>query len=90
MSKESVLAFLSKANGDADLQKQTKRVEGNLGKLIRVAGNAGFTFTAEDWNAAIADLAAQGSDELNEKTLDQVVGGAFQAHIVIKGTKQGK
>src|SRR5260221_3695558 len=77
MSKQVVFSFISKVNGDVDWQQQVKGVDGNLGGLIGVAGKAGYSFTAEDWNGAIAELAAGASGELSETELDQVAGGGI-------------
>jgi len=77
MSKQTVFSFMSKVHGDADLQQQVKGLNGNLAGLIGLAGKAGYSFSLEDWNGAIADLAAHASGEISDSELDQVAGGSI-------------
>ena len=50
MSRQMVISFLGKLDGDASMQAQVKNLEGDLPGLIGLAARAGFAFTPEDWN----------------------------------------
>jgi len=75
MSRQSVISFLGKLDGDANMQAQVKNLEGDLPGLIGLAAKAGFVFTPEDWNGTIADLAAKASGALEDGDLEKVAGG---------------
>ena len=76
MSRQMVISFLGKLDGDASMQAQVKNLEGDLPGLIGLAARAGFVFAPEDWNGTIADLAAKASGALEDRDLEKVAGGA--------------
>ena|GEM_PF-1223157 len=74
---EQVKAFIEKATRDeqlaAKLEELTKQ-NAEVGEIIALAAEYGFTFTAEDLEAAKRN--AGESRELSEEELDNVAGGA--------------
>ena len=84
MSTEAVKKFWEKAQQDKALQAKltnTQATEGQvaLAAVIQLAADAGFAFTAVDYEAAIKEeLARQhAAGELSERELADVAGGVF-------------
>lgn len=77
MTTESVLRFVSKVGAAPELQRRVDGLEGNLAALVRLATEAGFEFTQQEWMATVSGLSDQA--ELSGEALDQVVGGAIGA-----------
>jgi predicted ribosomally synthesized peptide with nif11-like leader len=75
MSQEMALAFIEEVNRDSRLQTKLITQTGNMQGLIRVAAEAGYRFTTEDWRAVIRRAA---SHEMNEDELELVVGAGTQ------------
>ncbi len=73
MSKDAARAFYEKIKSDAALAKEVARLgeDASDADLIRVAGEAGFTCTADDLNQVGHEVA----NELNDDQLDAVAGG---------------
>ena|SRR5579859_5852352 len=75
MSAQNVIAFVNKVNGDHSLQAQVASLSDGVASLVQFAAEAGFTFTADEWNAMVAAA----TDGLNEGDLSQVSGGLLPA-----------
>lgn len=81
MSAENVKAFFEKAEGDKALQAKLKALEAKAqghkkdvaAELVRIAGEAGFKFGADD----LANVRKADGGELSEKELRQVAGGEY-------------
>jgi predicted ribosomally synthesized peptide with nif11-like leader len=77
MSNEKVLSFLNECKVDHELQeKLTKVAPEDKEGLIKIANEAGYGFTAEEWAEYEKTLRAK-KDELTEDELDNVSGGGF-------------
>jgi predicted ribosomally synthesized peptide with nif11-like leader len=75
MSRETAAAFIQRLNNDISLQKKLSGLaQGDVNGLLRIAGEAGFRFTIEEWLAAVR-TGLGGTGELTEVELEQVVGG---------------
>ncbi len=77
MPIDDLKAFFAKLETDADLQEQARAFQGSpdderVAGLCRLAADAGFTVTPEDWKSAAAGSAAA---ELDDESLRAVVGG---------------
>ena len=77
MPIDDLKAFFAKLETDAPLQEQARALQGSadaerVAGLCRLAADAGFTVTAEDWKSAAAGSAAA---ELDDESLRAVVGG---------------
>src|SRR5688572_1261962 len=82
MAHQTALAFMNKLNTDAELQNRVKSIN-NVDTLLKIAADAGFVFTAEEWQQTVASTQ---SGELSEGDLDQVAGGAiYMKYDGIKG-----
>src|SRR5689334_8832784 len=77
MSQEMALAFIEQVNRDTRLQTKLVTQTGNIQGLIRIASEAGYQFTPDDWRAVIRRVS---SHELNDEELE-VVGGAGSAWL---------
>ena len=83
MSIEAVQQFWSKAQQDQSLQSKVQAIPADsnsqqvLAQLIRIAGEAGFAFTATDYDDAIkTELARQhAAGEISDEQLAAVAGG---------------
>ncbi len=54
MSQEQALQFIQKANRDSALQQQLAAVpEDDLAGIVRIGAQAGFRFSAEEFQAAM-------------------------------------
>jgi predicted ribosomally synthesized peptide with nif11-like leader len=86
MAYQTALAFINKVNGDPALHERVKSI-GDMDTLLKTAAEAGFTFTAEEWQQAVTHAS---SGELSESDLDQVAGGSLNAYFSkVQGEKQG-
>jgi len=80
MPIDDLKAFFAKLETDADLQDQARALQGSaederVAGLCRLAADAGFTVTPEDWRSAAAGAAAA---ELDDESLHAVVGGVCE------------
>ena len=82
MSTEAVKKFWTKAQQDARLKMklaaiQEKERQVTIAAVVKLAAEAGFAFTAQEYDAAVKEeLAKQHSaGELNERELEQIAGG---------------
>jgi predicted ribosomally synthesized peptide with nif11-like leader len=75
MSKEIALSFIGKVNEDQTMQEQIKGLNG-IADLLAFAEKAGYRFTTEEWNETVTEIGLQMADELNDKELEAVAGGA--------------
>lgn len=71
MSRTIVLAFVQKLDNDAGLHQKAIALQGDVDGLVRLAAQAGYTFTAQDWQEAQRE-----PGELSEDDLNNVAGGA--------------
>lgn len=83
MSIDIARQFFDKARSDEALQARLRAAATGTGKerraaLIRIAGEAGFSFSAADLDAAVKMRLNQqhAAGELSEDDLEQVAGGA--------------
>jgi len=77
MPIDDLKAFFAKLETDTALQEQARALQGSadderVAGLCRLAADAGFTVTSEDWSSAAAGAAAA---ELDDESLRAVVGG---------------
>ncbi|MGE3808503.1 MAG: Nif11-like leader peptide family RiPP precursor [Gemmataceae bacterium] len=84
MSTRSAHDFLQKVRSDAPLQAKLKAItakgrEALLAAVVQIAAEAGFVFTAEDYQAAIKKEVERqhAAGNLNEQQLREVVGGNY-------------
>src|SRR5262245_6924491 len=89
MSTNAVKLFWQKAQQDKALQAklaaiQAKDQQAAIVAVVKVATDAGFTFTAAEYDAAVKEeLAKQhAAGELDEKQLQQVAGGLAVYSVV--------
>ena len=81
MSIEAVRAFMGKVKADPDLQEKLEAIEGDkdatLAEVVHIASEAGFSFTVEDYDAAVLDMAQarHAAGDLSDEELDAVAGG---------------
>ena len=80
---EQIKAMLEKIAKDSDFAEEMKALmeEGNVGAIIKAAGEKGFTFTEADWQAYLEWSRNMGgkdcqSKELSPEELADVAGGA--------------
>src|SRR5258706_177477 len=71
MSEQHVLAFVNKVNKDKALQAKMHALPGDTAALVKFAGESGFSFSVEEWQA----VAASSFGELTDGDLDAVTGG---------------
>ena len=81
MPIDDLKAFFTKLETDAALQEQARALQGSadderVAGLCRLAADAGFTVTPEDWKSAAAGAAAA---ELDDQSLRAVVGGICES-----------
>ena len=80
MSQEMVLAFATKVNQDPALQAKLRPLaEDDMTGLLRVAAEAGFDFSAEDYMVATQAQSIAPEVELADEDLDRIAGGAIFA-----------
>ena len=82
MSMQTVRAFWQKAKQDPALQSkiaaiQAKERQATVAAVVKLAAEAGFVFTAQEYDAAVKEeLARQhAAGELSEAELESVAGG---------------
>ena len=75
MSTESVKQFWQKVQNDQQLQARL-RAESRTSELVKVAAETGFTFTLQDYEAALKEEMARrhAADELRPEHLSQLAG----------------
>ena len=66
------MAFISRVNEDSKLQSKLVTITGNVEGLRKVAADAGFQFTTQEWRAAAISAF---SGELDDAELEQMAGG---------------
>jgi predicted ribosomally synthesized peptide with nif11-like leader len=71
MFNKTALSFIDKLNEDSDLQKRL--IGADVNTLVKVAGEKGYSFSANQWQETINSLYAA---ELSDEELGQVAGGA--------------
>lgn len=83
MSAQTVRDFWQKAKEDAGLRKklsaiQEKERQAVIAAIVKLAGEAGFGFTVQEYQTAVKeDLARQhGAAPLSEAELEKFAGGA--------------
>ena len=89
MPIDDLKAFFAKLETDAALQEQARALQGSadgerVAGLCRLAADAGFTVTPEDWKSAAAGTAAA---ELDDESLRAVVGGLCDAVGISLGAR---
>jgi len=94
MSADTATQFLQQVYFSPDLQNQLRDLDlvkespEDQAKLLKIAADAGFVFTIEDWRAGAKELAAKQQarfwakspeNELTDDQLDAVAGGKGNA-----------
>jgi predicted ribosomally synthesized peptide with nif11-like leader len=74
---EMALSFINRVNYDSTLQSKLAIIAGNVDGLIKVATEAGFNFSPDDWYAAATTAF---SPELSEDELELIAGGTAQSN----------
>ena len=85
MSKETAIQFFEAVDKSPELQRQIKPLDQNespegMKKFIDVASKAGYSFSVEDLKGAAkarSERHMQSGEQLSEKDLEQVAGGAW-------------
>ena len=73
-SEHNVVHFINKANVDSTLARQVRSLSSDdVAGVVRVAAQAGFAFTAEQWQHVATSVF---SESISEADLDRVTGGA--------------
>ena len=80
MSAENVQAFLEKLNSDETLLNQIAEA-GDDEVRLQMAREAGYEFTAEEFNNVVTNMAGAVDEELSEDQLEAVAGGAMQIFV---------
>jgi predicted ribosomally synthesized peptide with nif11-like leader len=75
MTKQDVLQFLSEIRGNEELQAKLHAVSSDLESLLRVANEAGYSFTAAEFISATVDSVVATGVELSPAELEEVAGG---------------
>jgi predicted ribosomally synthesized peptide with nif11-like leader len=82
MSVENVRSFIAKARGDNALDAKLQAVRMGAGQttiaeIIKIADQAGYKFTAEDYDEAVNDVLNEkyAAGALNDEELALVAGG---------------
>ena len=91
MSIEIAKQFLQKAESDSVLKAKLQAgprgsKEQTLAEVVRIAAAAGFTFTAQHYQAAVNETLSQ-QHELSETELEKVAGGISMPTLQ-RGTAQ--
>src|SRR5262249_30546744 len=71
MSRELAQSFIAKVNADADFKGKFAGYGDDVSALLAAAGQVGYSFTAEEYRAALAEMAG----ELSDADLQSVNGG---------------
>ena len=82
MSQEMAMAFISRVSEDSSLQSKLASITGNVEGLRKVAADAGFNFTTQEWRAAAVRAF---SDELGDDELEQIAGGLNSSQSWLSG-----
>jgi len=84
MSVQTVLQFMKKADSDPNLRARLDAIPKGAGQrtitqYIELAGSAGYTFTAQDYDDAVNQVLAQkhAAGALNDDELSLIAGGLF-------------
>ena len=89
MPIDDLKAFFAKLETDTALQEKARELQGSpdeerVAGLCRLAADAGFAVTPEDWKSAAAGSAAA---ELDDESLRAVVGGLCDVVGEAAGTR---
>ena len=89
MPIDDLKAFFAKLETDTALQEKARELQGSpdeerVAGLCRLAADAGFTVTPEDWKSAAAGSAAA---ELDDESLRAVVGGICETSGAFAGPR---
>ena len=92
MSTEAVKNFWQKAQQDKSLQAKLAAIEekhrrATVADIVTLATEAGFVFTAAEYDAAVKETLAKehGAGDLSEEQLQQIAGGARGAFALMFG-----
>ena len=93
MSVQNIRAFWEKAQQDPALQQQLREIKGDakeavVADIVRVAAEAGFSFTAQEYEATVKeDLARRhAAGELFDEELSSVAGASAPSPGCVKHT----
>jgi len=84
---------VEKVDTDPDLQSKVQAIapgdkDAALEEIVRIASEAGFSFTVEDYEAAALEMAQDrhAAGELSDEDLDAVAGGAdlFDQSLIMR------
>jgi predicted ribosomally synthesized peptide with nif11-like leader len=78
MSVQNALKFINQVIDDEALYMAVKTLpDGNLDALRTTASEAGFAFTAQEWEQALERRRPETGDELDDSALESVAGGVL-------------
>ena len=90
MSVKIVYQFLETAAKDATLQEKLSGIpcedkDAAIAEVVRIAANAGFVFSATDYDEALKEQVGQAhaAGELSEAQLEGVAGGTLSSYSSI-------
>jgi predicted ribosomally synthesized peptide with nif11-like leader len=73
MSREMAQSFVAKVASDADFRSKFAGFGSDVSDLLLEAGRAGYSFTADEYRATLAEM----TGELSEADLEAVTGGTL-------------
>ena len=83
MSQEMVLAFATKVKQDPALQAKLRPLaEDDMTGLLKIAAEAGFAFSAEDYMAFMQAQSIAPASDLSDNDLDVIAGGGINLNTV--------
>jgi predicted ribosomally synthesized peptide with nif11-like leader len=74
MSVQSAQDFVNKVQTDASLKSQVEAAS-DVNAIVAIGGDAGFSFTAEEYQGVTASAWSAEAEELSEEDLEGVAGG---------------
>jgi predicted ribosomally synthesized peptide with nif11-like leader len=82
MAKNNVHQLLADAQTREDLQKMFDGVT-DVSEITRLAGEAGYEFTADEFREGSAEFYEEHEVELSDEMLEAVAGGVCSSSIII-------
>src|SRR5579859_1866194 len=90
MSQQTATSFIQKVYADEALRNQVIALGQNTNGLLQLAASQGFTFSADDFQAAVRAAGYGGGEELSEAELANVAGGAGTGDSQWTGCSSGQ
>jgi len=83
-------AFIQRVYADSNLRNQVIALGQDTDALLRLAGENGFQFTADEFQAAVREAGYGAGEELSEAELANVAGGAGTGDSAWTGCSSGQ